>query len=353
MRLLLVLAALTAAGIGTAAQGQAKESAPTAPAAGAAQKSPMPSVSAGQPTADSFDFKLALPSHAGKLEWHAANYKVVELSAKPQGEEIGVRGTDASGRKTFLGFLFLVPEEAPLTSAKCRDGALEEDKGSVASFTQLASTETPRPKGPPLDLVTYKAANRVGKTTYVVRGFVASGELCGDMEIYSDDPVDAKDPEIAKIFASFQLDPTHAPTEGDIFFYAQVLYQHQSFSAAAPLFEKALAKVPAGTADLTTRRVLTDQAGMAYGIAGNLAKSRAIFTAAIAKDPDYPLYYYNLACADAAEKKLADAKTHLEQAFARKANVVAGEEMPDPAKDDSFTPYKNDKDFWAFVTSLH
>jgi hypothetical protein len=357
MRLLLVLLALTAARVTPVARAQANEpGSPTSAGQGPGQGShttpDKPAGRLGDPVLDNSDFKIALPVHAGRLEWHAENYKPVELSAKPQGEEIGIRATKASGKRTFLGILFLVPEEAPLTSAKCRDGSLEEDRGSVASFTQVASVEMPRAKGPALDLVTYKVANKVGKTTYIVRGFVAAGELCGDLEIYSDDAIDAKDPEIAKTFASLQLDPAHAPSETDIAFYAQILFQHQSFSAAAPLFEKALAKVPAGDANRDTRRVLTDQTGMAYGIAGNLPKSRAMFTAAIAKDPDYPLYYYNLACADAAEKKLADAKTHLEQAFARKANMIKGEEMPDPSKDDSFTPYKGDKDFWAFVTSL-
>jgi hypothetical protein len=45
-------------------------------------------------------------------------------------------------------------------------------------------------------------------------------------------------------------------------------------------------------------------------------------------------------------------KKHLQQAFDRKQNVIAGEHMPDPSEDDSFVPYKNDKEFWAFVTSL-
>jgi hypothetical protein len=64
------------------------------------------------------------------------------------------------------------------------------------------------------------------------------------------------------------------------------------------------------------------------------------------------LYYYNLACADAEEKKLADARRHLQEAFARKANLISGEAMPDPTKDDSFLPYRNDKDFWTFVKGL-
>jgi hypothetical protein len=64
------------------------------------------------------------------------------------------------------------------------------------------------------------------------------------------------------------------------------------------------------------------------------------------------MYYYNLACADAEERKLDDARKHLEQAFARKANVLPGEKMPDPTKDDSFLPHRGNKQFWAFVTSL-
>lgn len=56
--------------------------------------------------------------------------------------------------------------------------------------------------------------------------------------------------------------------------------------------------------------------------------------------------------ADAEEKKLADARVHLQQAFARRANAIPGEKMPDPTKDDSFLPYRNNKDFWVFLSSL-
>jgi tetratricopeptide (TPR) repeat protein len=107
------------------------------------------------------------------------------------------------------------------------------------------------------------------------------------------------------------------------------------------------------------KRVITDQAGMSYGMSGNIPKARAIFEKAIAADPDYPLYYYNLACADAeekdlagAKKHLAGAKKHLQEAFDRKANVIPGENMPDPSHDDSFLPYRNNKEFWAFVEGL-
>jgi tetratricopeptide (TPR) repeat protein len=300
------------------------------------------------------DYKLALPSHPGQLQWHADGFKILESSAKPSGREIGIRGVDASGRLHFLGFLFLVPEQAPLTSKKCRDGAIEPEEKGSPGLKILATSAITQADGQPIELVRYTSQGRDAKTSYMVRGFVATGEICGDLEFYSDAPIAAEDAGMRQVFASYRLDPHYVPGFGDSFLYAQILYDHQMYKGAAPLFEQALSQLAdSKRPDINTmRRVLTDQAGMAYGISGNIAKSRALFEAAIAKDPDYPLYYYNLACADAEEKKLADAQAHLQQAFARKANVLPGETMPDPATDDSFLPYRDNKEFWKFIEGL-
>jgi hypothetical protein len=63
------------------------------------------------------------------------------------------------------------------------------------------------------------------------------------------------------------------------------------------------------------------------------------------------MYYYNPACADAEEKDRTSARTNLQKAFDPK-NVIPGEKMPDPTTDDSFVPYRNDKDFWTFLQSI-
>jgi hypothetical protein len=304
-----------------------------------------------QSTVADGSFKLALASHPGQLKWHADGFKIVESSAKPNGNEIGLRGRNASGI-TFLGFLFLFSEIAPLDSAKCRDGVMNPEKKSNSSLRILESSEMAQPDGQRIALVKYTTRDRNSKTTHMMRGFVATGDLCGDLEFYSDSPLD--DAELKKIFGSYHLDPLYVPQFGDSLLYGQVLYEHRLYKAAAPIFEQALGQLKDdNSADsLTMRRVATDQAGMAYGISGDLPKARKIFEAAIAKDPDYPLYYYNLACADAEEKKLDDAKMHLRDAFVRKANVIHGETVPDPSKDDSFLPYRDHKDFWNFIESL-
>jgi len=85
---------------------------------------------------------------------------------------------------------------------------------------------------------------------------------------------------------------------------------------------------------------------------GDLKASRAAAEKAIAADPDYPINYYNLACADAEKGDGMSAKLHLQQAFDLRHNVIQGESMPDPAKDDSILSLRKNKEFWAFVTSL-
>ena len=297
-------------------------------------------------------FKLALPAHPGQLIWDADGFKIIESSAKPKGQEIGIRGRDQSGRLTFLGFLFLAPEEAPLTSLKCQQSAMEEAKKSNSTLKVLATSSIDNSQGQFIALVTYTQRGADRKTGYSVRGFVATGDICGDLEFYCDSPISSDDADLRKIFESYSLDPDYVPRFADTFIYAQILYQHRMFKAAAPLFEQELKMLGDDKDQLKVRRITTDQAGMAYGISGNIPKARAIFDAAIAKDPEYPMYYYNLACADAEEKKLTDARTHLQQAFDRRANLIPGEKFPDPTKDDSFLPYRDNKEFWAFLETL-
>jgi tetratricopeptide (TPR) repeat protein len=299
------------------------------------------------------NFKIALPNRSGQLGWHADGFKVVQSSAKPNGNEIGLRGANDSGRLGFLGFLFVFPEQAPMTSAKCRDGIVDPVRKANPKLKLISNSRITRGDDPPIEVVNYSLPNGE-KSEYSVRAFIATGELCADFEIYSETVISPEDREIRQIVESLRYDPKYTPQFGDSFVYAQILYQQQQYSAAAPIFESALAKLnnEKDPSQQTMRRVVTDQAGIAYGASGNIKKARSIFEAAIKTDPDYPLYYYNLACADAEEKKLSDARVHLEQAFARKKNVLPGESIPDPTKDDSFLPYQDNKEFWAFLKTL-
>ena len=312
-------------------------------------------VSFSQAQTGTADFRLALPDHRGQLHWPSEGFKIIESSAKPNGSEIGIRGKNESGRLTFLGFLFLVSGQAPLTSAKCRDGALEPEEKSNPALKVAGTMDNVQPGSLPVSVVTYSTRDRGGKTVYMVRGFVAAADTCGDLEFYSDSSISAADADLKRIFANYQLDESYVPKFNDVLLYAQILYKARMYKAAGPVFEMALGKVNEnpGPSVKIMRRVVTDEAGMSYGMSGDIPKARAIFQRAVAEDPDYPMYYYNLACADAQERNLTGARSNLQKAFDRKANVVSGESMPDPTTDDSFLPYRNNKEFWAFLESLH
>lgn len=295
-------------------------------------------------------FQIALPDQDGAMKWTAPSFTVTQMSAKPRGMEIGVRGAEKAAKLSFLGFLFRVSE--PASPQSCRDGQVAELKREPGAKV-VATPDVERGADGKLPIAETENQDNRGGTHYSVTGFLGGGHVCMSLEFYSDTPLRADDPAIKPILDSLRYDPDYKPQFKDAFLYGQLLYDRHAFGEAAPYFEQAIALAGSEGESLKWKRVATDQAGMAYGIAGNLTKSREIFNAAIARDPDYPLYYYNLACADAEAKDLTAAKKHLEQAFERKQNVIPGEEMPNPSEDDSFTPYKSDKQFWAFVTSLH
>lgn len=302
------------------------------------------------------DFHLALPDHKGQLTWSVDRFKIIENSAKSNGHELGVSARGTSGPVTLLAFLFLAPETAPMTGVKCRDAAIAQARQTDPTLKIVRLSEIPRSGGLPVALSDYTTGNRDGTTIYRVRGFVAEGDICGDLEFYSNKPLTGEDLDLKKAFLSYRLDPRYSAQFSDLFFYAQVLYQHHDYRAAAPIFEKGLTMVPPDGAPfksaIIARRVTRNQAGMSYGISGDLAKSKAIFERGVVDDPDYPLSYYNLACVAAEEKKLPDAMRHLRQAFDRKANVNPGETMPVPTEDDSFLPYKDNREFWTFLQGL-
>jgi hypothetical protein len=71
------------------------------------------------------------------------------------------------------------------------------------------------------------------------------------------------------------------------------------------------------------------------------------------KDPDYPLFYYNLACVAAERGEVRETEKYLKMAVERRQNVIAGENFPDARGDDSFQKLLVEDDFRKFVNELY
>ena len=184
-----------------------------------------------------------------------------------------------------------------------------------------------------------------------VFGFYGDAKICAETHLSKSVYKPADDAALQERLGAFQPDLGYVPTLKDYFMLATILFKHNPGSAA-PYYKSALALLPAGPNTLRPRRILTDQLAMSLGMSGKLADSRSVLEAAIASDPEYPLNYYNLACADAEKGDAVQAKAHLQQAFDRKANRLQGEHLPDPTKDDSLLKLKSNKAFWGYAESL-
>jgi predicted Zn-dependent protease len=136
-------------------------------------------------------------------------------------------------------------------------------------------------------------------------------------------------------------------------YLGQSLFKEKKYADAVGPFEKARELEAAGT-KLTTdqHRILVDQLVIAYGISGSLKKVHTLLDTAIRQDPDYPMNYYNLACAFAEEGEKAKMLVNLSTAFQHKDHIIKGEQMPDPRSDDSFLRYVHDQDFLKLMREI-
>lgn len=184
--------------------------------------------------------------------------------------------------------------------------------------------------------------------------FAGSAKTCTEIHasVLSGTPDEER--KLNEALSLFHPDLSYQAQWSDYFVEGQAFYK-QSPAMGAPFYEAALRRMPAPAGDLkllNARRVALDLVVIALGMSGKVDQARAYAERGIQLDPEYPINYYNLACADAEEGKVTDAKTHLQQAFDRKANVIPGEKMPDPKADDSIQKLKKNKEFWAFVQTL-
>lgn len=123
-------------------------------------------------------------------------------------------------------------------------------------------------------------------------------------------------------------------------------YLEGDYKSAIKPYQKALdleSKEPA--LDKTIWRVLVDNLGMSYGITGDLKKAKETFEYGLSKDPDYPMFHYNMACTYGEMNDEEQAIAYLKSAFKNRKNMIAGEQMPDPAGDSSFARFMKEEKF--------
>jgi hypothetical protein len=159
--------------------------------------------------------------------------------------------------------------------------------------------------------------------------------------------------ETSSLAASEPQSGTETKTSMEFFSEGSRYYLASDFKSAIGPFENALAlEKKQRRLSQNSWRVLVDNLGMAYGITGDLRHAEATLNYGIGQDPDYPMFYYNLGCVAAERNEMNKTMDFLGKAFARKANSIPGEGMPDPRQDDSFQRFMSNDQFRKFADSL-
>ena len=92
-------------------------------------------------------------------------------------------------------------------------------------------------------------------------------------------------------------------------------------------------------------RISVDNAGMALGISGNLELAKETFELGLFIDPEYPLFYYNLACTYAEMDDLENTLINLDLCLKNEEHLIPGESLPDPRLDESFQRFMENEQF--------
>ena len=152
---------------------------------------------------------------------------------------------------------------------------------------------------------------------------------------------------------SARILPGSDPNVRSKFTKAGQLYKTRKFEEAILLYEDVLASEEKETTlDHDQWRVLIEHLGMAYGMRGDLAKSRATLEYGKSKDPGYPMFYYALACGYAEANDLDKVIRNLRLAYRHRKNGIEGEILPDPRTDEPFKRYRVNDRFMKAVAVM-
>jgi tetratricopeptide (TPR) repeat protein len=146
----------------------------------------------------------------------------------------------------------------------------------------------------------------------------------------------------------------YVPTSWDYLVYGTHYWTEEQFDLAAKYYGKSLELEKQGRALSDTFYVyIIDQLGMSLGIIGQHEKALEVFRFGLNERPNYPGFYYNIACSHAELGQVDSALVNLEKAYDYKSNFFHGEIFPDPFKDESFKSLWRKKEFRKLVNERH
>jgi hypothetical protein len=304
-------------------------------------------------------FSVWLPPLPWALELDAAGFTMWANEIQKDGRRYFL----AENPKTHMVVsVFLEAPKGPVQSDECKH-SLEEKVKRNSSFSDSPLKGVNYRQSGDMQILEFNLSEVDGVPTNQknVFGCITKDDAFVDIHISKIFFKEADRPAFDTLLSSFRAVPkevsnTPAPIGNSmqLFQEGSRYYVAGQFREAIPAYQKAFdIEKSMPLLEKTYWRVLIDNLGMAYGITGDLASAKSTLTYGVSKDPDYPLFYYNLACVTAEKGDVHDTEKFLKLAFDRRNNVIQGETFPDARADDSFQKLMLQDEFRRFANSLY
>lgn len=284
---------------------------------------------------------LSLPDINWALEIKATGFSVDKFEIAPQGDAARFQATNKKTGVIMSGFL----EKAPMkgNAKNCRSYYWFKAQKSPFPKTDIKMSESGG-----LAIVEYFVKEYMGQQLNQknLNAYMAESDYWIDIHLSKTDykPDDQK--LFESVLSGVGIRKNYKPDSFVLFHYGNLFFRQKKYSEAIPCYQQALNLYDNDKAmPKALWFVLVDQLGMSYGISGDAENAKKIYNTAIAKEPEYPMFYYNLACAYAESNDIDGAVSNLKLAYKYKKNMLQGETLPDPREDSSFKKYINTDKF--------
>ena len=299
-------------------------------------------------TQPSRNITMLLPDRKGAVRIDVTGLNVQGRTLRADGRQVKVTAESSDGI-LMSAFLEIAPKAG--SSADVRDTwwpGLRKNTPFKLDDVQLKERETSATAE-----YTIREAKGVPVMQRNVHAYYGGDEVWAEVHLSKVSYKPGDDALFDSFLHRIEVPPTYQPNSVDNFLIGTTFYNNGDYARAARFYQRSLdAQQAAPLLNDQMWHVLVDNLGMAYGMSGDLPHAKQVFEAAIAKDPQYPLFEYNLACYYGEKNDLENAITHLKRAFELRANVLPGEKMPDPLQDDSFQRFRNNEQFITVAKSL-
>lgn len=304
-------------------------------------------------------FDVWLPGKPWALELDGAGFSAKSNEIKPDGRRYFL----AENTKTrMVVSVLLEAAKAPAQPGECKR-TLEEKAKRNSSLTSGSLKGVAYRESGEMQILEFTLPEVDGQPTNQknIFGCLIKDDIFVDLHISKVFARAADQPLFDALLQSIHFVPKESTAESVVTGNSMQFFQegsryfiaHQYREAIAPYQKAFEIEKSTPTLEKNLWRVLLDNLSIAYGITGDLTSAREVLTYGVSKDPDYPLFYYNLACVTAEKGDLPDTENYLKLAFERRENLIPGESFPDARVDDSFQKLLLQKEFRQFVHSLY